>query len=203
MYDIGIPFLRSWLYGLGGLVVVVAAFAFGFVSAGRGRAERAKAEPPATVASTISADRPAVVVRPAVEPRRFPAFAPEGVIVVTPAAERRPAAFANVESQQHARARERPLARARVRPPVVAARADTTPRDGDEVREGAPVQPSAEEPRGEVAAARDETAVVEQQAPAPAYAEERDDRSWYGSPEYRRELEERRRAERDARRRRD
>jgi hypothetical protein len=182
LYDPGFPFPRSWLYGIGGFVFVAAAFAIGVVIANSGLTDTAEVKGRAE----IVADRPTdevLVVRAAPERARvFPAFAPEGVIVVPApgAGERVFAANATTSAApRRARLYER-------RPPVAVA----------EVGEEAAPEPRMEEPpqpaQNEAPPARE---YEEASNDAPDEAEP-DNRSWYGSEEYQREVAERRRARR-------
>ena len=204
LYDVGFPFPRSWLYGIGGFIVVAAAFAIGVVIAGSGRIRTAEVEVPAVIADDTVDD--VIVVRAPAENPRFPAFAPEGVIVVqAPTPQER--VFAAAETVQ-----ERPTTE-RARSPRRAENAESSAR----LEVLRPMPPSATDARranARLEEAGPETSADESarnEAPPvrdPEYAEneaseaEPDNRSWYGSAEYRREVAERRRAEREARRRR-
>jgi hypothetical protein len=215
LYDIGFPLVRSWLYGLGGFIVVIAAFAIGFVASSGGR-DTAEVDVPAPIVADESADD-VIVVRPAAARARFPAFAPEGVIIVqAPNPEER--TFAAADTVSHERATvERATsgrrgesaerrARASVRRPVARDVSSTPPaRELAELSEGASPEADVDEPRQDMRPTRNEApAVREAEYPGDEPSEEAsDNRSWYGSAEYRREVAERRRAEREARRRRD
>jgi hypothetical protein len=218
LYDLGFPLVRSWLYGIGGFIVVTAAFAIGFVVANSGRPDTAEVEVPAAVVADESADD-VIVVRAGAERPRFPAFAPEGVIVVpAPATEER--AFAAAETVPHERSTveratsERRAAERRARSnirspapsPVAVAGPDSSAPRAREL-EQADLETSAEESHQDIRPTRNEAPPVREYEEAEyadneASEEESDNRSWYGSEEYRREVAERRRAEREARRRR-
>ena len=204
LYDIGFPLPRSWLYGISGLIVVVAAFGIGFVIANGRRPDVAHVERPAAIVADEPADD-VVVVQAAAEMPRFPAFAPDGVIVVRPDVQERAFAAAEtvpeapverVNSRRPASSAER---RARLdtrrpaRPPVTVASAEAARPDTN-----------AEEPRVDAPPTRNEAPPAREYAEATqandeVSEEESDNRSWYGSEEYRREVAERRR---EARRRR-
>jgi hypothetical protein len=141
-----------------------------------------------------------LVARPVAEPpKHFPAFAPEGVIVVSaPSRDERVFAEARAHIEQPSRPVESAQRRARPsepRPPAAVARAEPRERELAELSEDARPETNADE-----RPTRNEAPPVREEA-AGGDAEESDNRSWYGSEEYRREVEERRRAEREARRR--
>lgn len=202
LYDPGFPFLRSWLYGLGGFVVVTVAFAVGFVIANNNASESARNEvPSASVAASSAED---VIAAPsAADPARFPEFAPEGVIVVRA---QTPDEHATVERAtaerraDNARRSARPSNIRRGPPPDAVARADaglSRVREMEELQEAQRPERSADASRESNALTRSEASPASENEAA-QYA---DERSWYGSAAYWREVEERRRAERDARRR--
>jgi hypothetical protein len=198
LYDLGFPLPRSWLYGLGGFVVVTAAFAIGLVVANSGPAGTAEVEGAAAIVADESADD-VIVVRPSAESAHFPAFAPEGVIVVS-APSRDERAFA--EDRERIETARRRAQSNETRPPVAVARAEPRARELD-----ARTEEAHPETRADERLARNEAPPVRENeeteyADAEATQEESDNRSWYGSAEYRREVQERRRAEREARRRR-
>ena len=200
MYDPGFPFLRPLLYGIGGLVFVGAAFAIVLVVAQSGSPESARVEERTLTLADRRADD-VLVVRPASErASAFPAFAPEGVIVI-PAptgVDRMVAEAAIASSERRVETARRPWRLSEPHSPAALA----------------PDEPEAEEPPApeivdqrpqDIQATHDEAPPIREDAEAStngALEEEPDNRSWYGSEEYWREVAERRRAEREARRRR-
>ena len=199
MYDVGLPLPRSWLYGIGGLIVVIATFAIGYFIASRDPPRAAVTQESAAMATDAPADD-VLVARAAAEPaQNFPAFAPEGVIVVSaPSRDERAFAEARERFEQPSRPVESAQRRARSnepRPPVAVARPEPRERELAELSE--PETNADERPsRDEAPAVRDDGEDANRDE------ETSDSRSWYGSEEYRREVEERRRAEREGRRRR-
>lgn len=199
MYDPGFPFPRSWLYGLGGFFCVAAALAIGIVIARPGEVEQR---------TPIVADRPAdevLVVRAAPERATvFPAFAPEGVIVVdAPSATQHASAAPETMTSERRVESARRRARLYERPPVAAARADAslsrtpeTEASPDEANQNVVDEPSQDiEPaQNEAPPAR----VYEEASNNEASEAAPDNRSWYGSEDYQREVQERRRARRRA-----
>jgi len=197
LYDIGYPFLRSWLYGIGGFIVVIAAFAIGLTLARNGGGQTAEASRSEPVSPNQAPDD-IIVVQPEVETPRFPNFAPEGVIVVR-APERREPTFA---AAQPARDYQR-IARASLRRPAERAE-QTIASPASQLTEPEPRNP-------ETRPADRDQAIQRTEDPAPPTRDdeeqasetvtEADARSWYGSTEYWREVRARQRAEREARRR--
>ena len=190
LYDIGFPLPRSWLFGIAGFIVVIATFAIGYFIASRDR-PAAAASPEPTIAADVSADDVLVARAVAEPPKHFPAFAPEGVIVVQARSQER--AFAEARIEQPSRRVENAR-----RPPVAVARAEARAQELAELSEEARPETRADE-----RPARNEAPPVREQEAeyADAEAEGSANRSWYGSEEYWREVRERRRAEREAQRR--
>lgn len=86
MYDVGLPLVRSWLYGIGVFIAVTAAVAIGFVIAITGPPNAAEVRELGTI---LAGDPPEeVVAEPVAEPSvsdtpsAFPDFAPDGVMAV-------------------------------------------------------------------------------------------------------------------------
>ncbi len=198
LYDIGFPFLRSWLYGIGGFIVIAAAFAVGLVIARGGRPDPAEVKGPAIVSDRSADD--VVVVRAAAETTRFPSFAPEGVIVVRPPA-RQEHSFAAADGVHERLSLERASSRRPARSAERRARSNVSQPPPATVER---TEPSVEAPRQDTPSARNEAPAVREAEHSgdEDYEDAFDNRSWYGSAEYWREVQERRRAEREARRRR-
>jgi hypothetical protein len=209
--------------GIGGIMAVTAALAVGSVIAITRSPDESEVEEPATVLEDFTED-----VR-AQQTKNFPAFAPEGVIVVQ-ALGREERGFVAEEAitQEGARTYERIEVRRtaererrgdglrqRVRAsgprstpsPVSVTRIDSDApraRELDEPPDLGSTENNAEEPRydmGPTGNEAPEAREYEEARQGEAYGEEGDNRSWYGSPAYRREVEERRRAQREAQRR--
>ncbi len=202
MYDPGFPFLRSWLYGIGGFVVVTGAFAIGFVIANNNTSHSPRNEVASASVAASSADD-VIALPPETDPSQFPEFAPEGVIVVRAQAPGELASSERATAERRADNARR-SARAsnirRSRPPSAVARVDAEPssaRASEELQEAQRSNPVAETSPDSDALASSEAS----SAPQNEAAQYADERSWYGSAEYWREVEERRRAEREARRR--
>lgn len=199
MYDVRFPLPRSWFYGVGGVLAVIAAMAVGFGLARPTSSDEAEVEAPAAMAERSTGD--------VVASTDFPAFAPQGVIVVdapSPPPEREVAAVDPTAARPSTRAEELSVRRAR----AALNRAPTTERETQtqvQVARADTTAPSAVSDAGPVEAAPPEDVSREEAEPMDDGATEQnsaDNRSWYGSAEYRREVAEQQRAEREARRRR-
>jgi hypothetical protein len=194
LYDIGFPLPRSWLLGIAGFIVVIAAFAIGYVIAGRDPPQTAEVDEPAAIVADNPVDDVLVARAVAEPPKHFPAFAPEGVIVVSAPSQER--AFAEIEQpSRRVESAQRRVRSSEPRPPVTVAQTDPRAQELAEPSEEARPETSADE-----RPARNEAPPVREDAEA-GHAAEGNNRSWYGSEEYWREVRERRRAEREAQRR--
>lgn len=199
-----ISLLRAAAYGFGGFLFVSAAMAAGFVIAITGPPNVAEVK---EVAAILSEGPPAesradeATVGP-----RFPSFAPQGVIVVTaPSRGESPVKEAEVirvnaaqrnnaqrqvsrESLSEAARVHRPQDRRSAAPSASIASArspepPSRPATSEAAAEARVTQINAEERRDETGPLTDE---------AQSDDDARDTRSWYGSPEYHRELAQRR-----------
>jgi hypothetical protein len=201
-------FSRAWLYAIGGLIVVTAALAsFGEINGPQHSAPQAK-EPAAIRPGDFTDDVSAMRANSG-EAKNFPAFAPDGVIVVRASSSReravaRTAERATPETRADSLRQRVQASEPRLRPPsATVARVESEAlreRDLDE-----PLETSSAE--SDVGESQPYIRPLENEAPEAgeyeraSVSEANDRRSWYGSPAYRREVEERRRAEREARRR--
>jgi hypothetical protein len=208
LYDIGFPFPRSWLYAIGGFIVVIATFAIGYFLASRHPLSADRIEEQAVTAADSSPDDVLVARAIPERPQHLPAFAPEGVIVVAaPSRDEPTIAEVRERIEQPSDRVERARSRARAnerRPAAAVARAESSApgaREVDALPEPQSQARADEQPtQSETPSARESEEA--EYADADAAQAESDNRSWYGSAEYRREVAERQRAEREARRRR-
>jgi hypothetical protein len=79
LYDVGLPLLRSWLYGIGAFIAVTAAVAIGFVIAITGPPNAAEVEEFAAILAGDSDNEAGDVSD---ESNDIPEFAPGGVITI-------------------------------------------------------------------------------------------------------------------------